>query len=281
MAKDKTEQKKAKLSFFPTFFSTPKVEKTNAPPRDYLSLAKRYTPKPETFLLAGATAPLELLTIKRIADPKYKLTPYSGIMKELGIKGLIQGWGARVLYCSVGTFTTIGLLDYTDNNLFLTTVLKNPLNLPLSLFSNAQQNGKNLKESFKFVGGSVFNLTVNASFLARNFAGILCWEMGVKVRDYIYKSSGESNTQGATTAAILTSGISATIMNAWLKPFFTGKGPLGLKLAIANALLKDCWPLAGREFISTTMYFINKPFPEKEKQEPVEEPDNEATIRPK
>jgi hypothetical protein len=281
MAKGKTEQQRNTLSFFPAFFSSPKRETTDVPPKDYLFVAKRYIPKPETFLLAGATAPLELLTIKRIADPKYKLTPYSRIMKELGIKGLIQGWSARILYCTGGTCTTIGLLDYTDNNLFLTTVLKNPLNLPLSLFSNAQQNGKNFKESFKFVGSSVFNLTVNASFLARNFAGIACWEMGVKVRDYLYKSSGESNTQWATTAAIFTSGISATVMNAWLKPFFTGKGPFGLKLAIANALLKDCWPLVGREFISTTMYFINKPFPEKKKQEPLEELDNEGTIRPK
>lgn len=254
---------------------------SDVPPRDYLSVVKRYIPKPETFLLAAATAPLESLTIKRIADPKYKFTPYSGIMKEIGIKGLFQGWGARVLYCTGGTCTTIGLLDYTDNNLFLTTVLKNPLNLPLSLFSNAQQNGKTLKESFKFMSGSVFNLTVNASFLARNSAGIACWEMGVKVRDSIYKNSGESNTQLATTAAIFTSGISATIMNAWFKPFFTGKGPFGLKLAIANALLKDCGPLAGREFISTLMYFINKPFPRKEKQAPVEEPENEGTLCPK
>ncbi|MFC3908752.1 hypothetical protein ACFORL_06635 [Legionella dresdenensis] len=277
MAKDNIEQKINKHSFFPALFPGPKVKETDVSPKDYLFGFKRYIPKPETFLLATTTAPLELLTIKRIADPKYQLTPYSGIMKELGIKNLFQGWGARVFYCASGTCTTIALLDYTDNNLFLTTLLKNPLNLPLSLFSNARQNGKNLKESVKFVGEGVFNPTVNASFLARNFAGIACWELGVKVRDSIYRFSGESNTLLATIAAIFTSGSVAIIANAWLKPFFTGKGSFGLKLAMANALLKDCWPLAGRELISTSMYFINKPFPEKEKQAP----ENEGTIRPK
>lgn len=286
MSKDKTpyEQLREKLQFFPRAnqernpISSPK--EPGKPSLDWSFLSAYWKNFPQSVFFAFCTVPMEALILHRLLHyfnyPNTKPAPYSERIKELGWKNLYKGFLARIAYCAGGTLTTVTLLEATNGNWLLTTLLKNPLNLPFSLFSNARQTGSSVSDSLHFVRRGVLDPVVNASFLARNGAGNLCWAFGLEIRDRLYHGMGESNTQIPTAAGILTGGATATLMNAWLKSFFTGKYPFAIKLAAANALIKDCWPLGVREFASTSIFFFNKPFPKK----PDNEAENEAKMPP-
>lgn len=291
MSKDKTpyEQFKDKFQFIPNYIKAGKAERPTGEPIRPTSksspLATYWSNLPGSLFFAWITVPAEALTLNRIFHyfnyPNTKPISYLNIMKEFGVKGLYKGAIARVSYCTAGTFTTLYGLHLTNDNWLLTTALKNPLNLPLSLFSNAQQSGYNLSKTLSFVGKGVLDPVGNATFFIRNGAGSLCWALGLEVRDRTYQILGESNTQIPTAAGILTGGAAATLMNAWVKPFFTGKNSVTIKLAAANALIKDCWPLGMREGASAAIFFFNKPFTKQKNEKKLdEESNNETKIKP-
>ncbi|WP_133140636.1 hypothetical protein [Legionella genomosp. 1] len=213
-----------------SFFSLPRHD---SPQRKFIDSLPRNT------CLALATVPTEGLTLRRIFycldNPGSKPPSYIETLKNIGFKGLFAGPGSRVSYCLVGNFSTLLGVDYFGSDykgLFMTTVAKNSI-LPLFLVSNARQMNLNWPQTFQFMANSIKDPIVHSSFFFRNFVANSCLLPGFMTRDFLYRVMDESNTTVPAFGGLAVSLTASTLTNSFLKPFFTGKYSLRVRLAVA------------------------------------------------
>lgn len=241
---------------------------------------------PKNIFLALVTVPFEGLALRRIFDildnPQAKPVSYYDTIKKIGAKGLFAGPISRTNYCLVGNYATLWGVDNFGSDylgLLKTTIIKNAV-LPFFLVSNARQVNMNFTKTLSFVAKGVIDPVVHLSFFSRNLAANFCGVLpGFRVRDYSYQLLGESNTQIPTLLGFTTSVFASTLMNAFLKPFFTGTYPLPTRRAAATSF-PAILPLIAREAASLGLIFGNTS-PQKKLQEKAPEENQESTIRPK
>ncbi|WP_146740032.1 hypothetical protein [Legionella quinlivanii] len=212
--------------------------------------------------MALATVPAEGLTLRRIffclENPGSKPPSYWETIKNIGFKGLFAGPGSRMSYCLFGNFTTLLGVDYFGSDyrgLFLTTVAKNTI-LPLFLVSNARQINLNWAQTHQFVVNSIKDPVVHSSFFFRNLVANSCLLPGFMTRDFLYQTMDESNTIAPALGGLVVSLTASTLMNSFLKPMFTGKYTLRVRLAVAIQLPAKL-SLSIRELASLGLIFGN------------------------
>lgn len=232
-----------------------------------------YAGLPKNTLLALLTVPPEGLALRRIFytldNPSIKPPAYMEVLKNIGLKGLFAGVISRTSYCLTGNFATLLGIDYFGKDvqgIIKTTVAKNCI-LPLFLASNARQTNRDFYETLIFMAKGVKDPVVHLSFFFRNLVANSCLLPGFMVRDYSYKAMNESNTQTPTLLGFATSVTASTLMNAFLKPFFTGHYELKTRWGAAFSMPAK-FPLLMREFASLALIFGNTPL---EKEQVCEE----------
>lgn len=219
---------------------------------------------PNNASMALFTVPAEGLAVRRIMhrlDNNSAPMSYKELSRRIGIAGLFQGAGSRVSYCLLGNFLTLtGMQQFGSDwdGLTKTAVCKNIL-VPVSLFCNARQCGKNYSETGLFVAKGSVSASVHFSFFLRNLLAAYCLWPGMQVREKLFKRMGESNSNLPTALGWMTSTMIATGMNVGLKPFFTGNGhSLQRKWLVASRFTAFC-PLLVREGASNAIVFWNLP----------------------
>ncbi|WP_131793002.1 hypothetical protein [Legionella birminghamensis] len=128
--------------------------------------------------------------------------------------------------------------------------------LPLFLVSNARQINLNWAQTHQFVVKSIKDPVVHSSFFFRNFIANSCLLPGFMTRDFLYQIMGESNTYAPALGGLLVSLTASTLMNSFLKPMFTGKYTLGVRLTVAFQLPAKL-SLSVRELASLGLIFGN------------------------
>jgi len=217
---------------------------------------------PKNIALALFTVPSEGMALRRIFytldNPNTKPITYTATFKSIGVKGLFAGTMSRTTYCLTGNFATLIGIDYFGSDyqgLFKTTVAKNAI-LPLFLASNARQTNRNVSETFSFMAKGAKDPVVHLSFFFRNLVANSCLLPGFMVRDYCYQVMNETNTKIPTLLGFTTSVTASTLMNAFLKPFFTGIYPVKTRWTVAASIPAKL-PLMFRECASLGLVFGN------------------------
>ncbi|KTD64546.1 hypothetical protein [Legionella spiritensis] len=213
-------------------------------------------------VLAITTVPAEGMALRRIfyvlEHPKAVPVPYLATLKTIGPKGLFSGPLSRSAYCLTGNFATLQGIHYFGSDykgMFLTTLFKNSI-IPVFLISNARQTGLNFSQTLSYVNTNIKYPVVHASFFFRNLVANSCLPPGFFVRNYSYQALGESNTTIPTLLGFGTSVFASTIINAFLKPFFTGAYPLSNRY-MAAWQFPGIIPLLFRESASLGLIFGN------------------------
>ncbi|PJE05780.1 hypothetical protein [Legionella sp.] len=234
-----------------SFFRLPRQ---NSPQRRFLDSL------PRNACLALATVPAEGLTLRRIFycldNPGSKPPSYFETIKNIGFRGLFAGPGSRMSYCLFGNFATLLGVDYFGSDykgLFMTTVAKNSI-VPLFLVSNARQINLNWTQTYQFMINSIKDPVVHSSFFFRNLVANSCLLPGFMTRDFLYRRMDESNTTVPAFGGLAVSLTASTLMNSFLKPLFTGKYNLGVRLAVAIQFPAKL-SLSIREFASLGLIF--------------------------
>ena len=232
--------------------------------------------------------PGEALTLRRIYNvldhPDIQPISYFETIKNMGLRGTFAGWKERVSYCLIGNGFTLALLPICGSDyqgLGAIACAKN-LILPVFLGSNARQMGLDPKKTLAFVIKGVKDPATHLSFFFRNLAANSCLLPGFALRDYYYQATGETNQKWATLLGFGVSAGTSTLMNAFLKPFFTVKPastenyPISIRWKTA-AKLPAKFSLLLRELPSLGLIFSNT------SPKSREEPENTAqqTARPK
>lgn len=230
---------------------------------------------PNTFL-ALATVPAESLAVRRIlfllenhsASLRRPLTfvgkvkhlhdSHTHTIRQIGLRKLFTGSSSRVSYCLARSLVTLQGMEHFGSDsrgLFFTALVKN-LTLPLSLFATVRQSGLSLLNTYRFVTKSAVDPVVHASFFMRNLLTNGCLLSGFLARDYCDEVIGKSDSIIPTSLGITVSCVTSTCLNAFLKPFFTGKYPTKACLATA-CRLPALAPLAFREIAFIAFIFAS------------------------
>lgn len=205
--------------------------------------------------LALMTVPCEAMAVQKIlAALQYEPKTYKEILARIGSKGLWVGTGYRVGYVLTGTFATVLGVDTFGKDfegMTKTSVAKNIL-LPLSLFSNARQTGMPWPETFKFVAMGSLSPIVHGSFFARNFLANLCLIPGFEAKAYLEREYPAH----AVFGGYLVAAGGSTLLNAALKPFFTGAStwPRPLKVALGGTSMVA---IGLREFMTSAVILFS------------------------
>jgi len=217
---------------------------------------------PKNVALAASSVPCEAMALRRITykldNPYTKPPSYMAVHQAIGNQGLFAGSLSRIIYCLTGNFATVTGIGYFGSNsegILKTTVVKNAI-LPLFLASNARQLNLDPSQTFRFMAKSIKDPVVHLSFFARNLLGNSCLLPGFMVRDYSFQMMNESNTTIPTFLGFGTSVAASTMMNAILKPLFTGSYTFKTR-CMAAASLPAKFPLMLRELASLGLVFGN------------------------
>lgn len=249
------------------FFSKPDSEK-GASKKETVNEKFKHNLLP-SVALAAFSIPFESAAvktvIKKLDNPNAKV-PFLQILRDSGLKGATKGAYSRVFYCLWGQYLNLWGLEKFGTDVLgvaATTTLKN-FALPPFVISNARQNNYNLRETIDFFKRTIKCGEVHAFFWGRNFAGnMLGLVPGIYVRDYLYQANGQKDTALPTFAGWSAALVASTIMNSFLKPWFTGSYSVSVRLRVALQL--PAWiEIAGREGASLAISFLNMPFQKKE-----------------